>query len=97
MSKTTNDFEIRVFTTEKGKKIYAFISLRDVREEGHTLEEMMREVARVKHDKIGTTYNYKVGYINRYKKGLDGLWFCSWYADNNYIPCIAMWKGKVSG
>ena len=82
--------EIRVFTTIKGKKIYAAIVTG-----GMEISEIMKEVARFKHDKIGTQYTYNVGFINRYTDELDGLWFYSWDTDYDYTPCIAMWSGDL--
>ena len=85
-----DDYQIRVFTTEQGQKIYAFI---DLSHGGYTVDEIMREIARFKHDKLDTKYTYNIGYINRYTDDLDGLWFYSWDTDYDYIPCIAFWEG----
>ena len=90
----TKDYEIRVFTTEKGKKIYAVINSEKLYcSLGLSFDEIMEAVARFKHDKIGTLYNIRKGSINRYKDGLDGLWFCPQGLDDIY--CIACWKGDL--
>lgn len=92
----TKDYEIRVFTALNGnKKLYAFISLRNGREKGHSFDEIIEAVARVKHDKIGTLYNFRVGFINRYTDGVDGLWFIPQYAGLDCTRCWVCWKGKL--
>lgn len=91
----SKDYQIRVFTTEKGKKIYVFISLRNINEKQYTYDELMQAVARFKHDKIGTHYKLHKATINSYKEGLDGLWFYPYITDYNHITCWALWNGDL--
>lgn len=84
---------VRVFNTlvgdkKTGKKVYAVtgISTKDSKQ----VQKAKDEVARFKHDKIGTEYYATPMVIAPYKDGLDGI-----YPRMSGVigePCVMVWK-----
>ena len=83
-------FEVVLENGEKtGKKVYAVTGHTYVGTRG-SIQMAKEEVARFKHEKVGTKYYACKMFIAPYKKGMDGL-----YLDDigiNAEPCVMVWK-----
>lgn len=82
------ELEVRVFTREDGRKVYAVTGFTFTGTLG-SRRMAKAEVARFKKESYDKSLSYHAeqGVIRKYKNGLDGL-----YTEGKGTPCIMVWK-----
>lgn len=82
------EIEVRVFTREDGRKVYAVTGFTFTGTVGSRNIARVA-VARFKKESIdrSASYHTEQGFIRKYKDGLDGL-----YTEGKGTPCIMVWK-----
>lgn len=82
------ELEVRVFTREDGRKVYAVTGFTFTGTLG-SMRMAKAEVARFKKESYDKSlfYHAEQGVIRKYKDGLDGL-----FTDGKGTPCIMVWK-----
>ena len=82
------ELDVRVFTREDGRKVYAVTGMRNTGTVG-SRRIARAVVAKFKKESYSKaiTYHTEQGVIRKYKKGLDGL-----FLDGKGEPCIMVWK-----
>ena len=82
------ELNVRVFTREDGRKVYAVTGFRYTGTIG-ARRSAKAEVARFKKESYerSLSYHAEQGFIRKYKDGIDGL-----YTDGKGQPCVMVWK-----